>query len=133
MNPPAQTEGVVNGSVRLWLRAEGLAMLVMSGLLYGHLGARWWIFAALLLVPDLCMLGYLINAKVGAVAYNVVHSYLLPLVLAAVALVTHHPGAAPFLCIWTAHIGMDRLLGYGLKYPTAFTKTHLGMLGKISG
>jgi hypothetical protein len=28
--------------------------------------------------------------------------------------------------VWFAHIGMDRLVGYGLKYPTESKDTHLG-------
>jgi hypothetical protein len=33
--------------------------------------------------------------------------------------------AFAYVLIWTAHIAMDRALGYGLKYPTAFKSTHL--------
>ena len=130
MNVQLSTEGAVTGSVRVWLRAESLAALVLSALLYARLGQKWWIFAALFFAPDLSMLGYLLNPKIGAACYNVVHSYFAPLALAAAALTTNHPAILPFLCIWTAHIALDRALGYGLKYPTAFRHTHLGLLGK---
>ena len=129
MNIPSANEGVVTGSVRVWLRAESLAAFVLSALLYAHVGSKWWIFAALFLAPDLSMLGYLLDPKIGAACYNVVHSYVAPLALAAAALTTNHPAILPFVCIWTAHIALDRALGYGLKYPTAFSHTHLGLLG----
>jgi len=66
MNSIALSEGVVTGDVRVWLRAEGLSVLALSLLVYWHLGLHWWIFLALLLMPDLSMLGYLINPKLGA-------------------------------------------------------------------
>ena len=126
-------EGAVTGDVRVWLRAEGLAALALSVFFYHHLGGRWWVFFAFLLAPDLSMLGYLLGAKAGAVAYNIVHSYLLPFSVAILALATHRSGPAAIACIWIAHIGLDRSLGYGLKYRTAFTHTHLGRLGKVAG
>lgn len=129
MNALTLKEGANAGAVRAWLRAEGLAVLVLSLLLYRHFGASWWMFAGLLLlIPDLSMLPYLINPRAGSISYNVVHSYFLPLGLATVAIATHRVGMLPILAIWTAHIGMDRFLGYGLKYPTAFKDTHLGAL-----
>lgn len=120
--------GANPGVVRAWLRAEGLAVLLLSLLLYRHFGASWWRFAGLPLIPDLSMLPYLINPRVGSISYNVVHSYFLPLGPATVAIATYRVGMVPILAIWTAHIGMDRFLGYGLKYPTAFKDTHLGAL-----
>jgi hypothetical protein len=88
----------------------------------------WWPFFALLLTPDLAMLFYLINPKWGAAGYNIVHSYFLPMGLAGIAAVLGASGTLPYIFIWTAHIGMDRVLGYGLKYPTSFGTTHLGEL-----
>ena len=120
-------EGVVTGAVRMWLRAEGLAALVLSLLLYGHSGMSWWIFFLLLLTPDVSMLPYLVNPKLGAISYNVAHSYLLPLGLVAGCVLTRNFMLLPYLYIWTAHLGLDRSLGYGLKYPAVFGKTHLGI------
>jgi hypothetical protein len=117
-------------TVRLWLRTEGLGALVLSLLIYWHSGSSWWLFFGLLLTPDLAMLGYLLNPRAGAMAYNVVHSYVLPLSLAAAALFFQHMSVLPYLTIWTAHIGLDRALGYGLKHSTAFRDTHLGVLGR---
>jgi hypothetical protein len=132
MEITALSEGVVTGDVRMWLRAEGLAAFALSLLVYWRLGGSWWLFVALFLVPDLSMLGYLINAKVGGLAYNIVHSYLLPVSVAIVAFATNRFGVLSVVCIWTGHIGLDRVLGYGLKYSTAFKRTHLGVLGKMA-
>lgn len=118
------------GSVRIWLRLEGFAALAVSAFFYRQQSASWLLFAVLFLVPDLSMLGYLAGPRVGATAYNLVHSYLLPLLLLLAAILTSHAALIPYALIWTAHIGLDRLLGYGLKYPSAFGDTHLGRIGK---
>ncbi|HXA67751.1 MAG TPA: DUF4260 domain-containing protein [Bryobacteraceae bacterium] len=130
MNDLQISSGAVSGPVRVWLRAEGFAVLALALLLYWFSGYSWWIFFALFLTPDLIMLFYLINPKVGGVSYNVVHSYLLPLGFTALAVFLHETGMLAYLYIWMAHIGLDRLLGFGLKYPVAFRMTHLGDLGK---
>jgi hypothetical protein len=130
MNDLQLSNAGVSGQVRIWLRAEGFAVLALSLLLYRASGPSWWVFLALFLTPDIVMLFYLINPKVGGFSYNVVHSYLLPLGLAALAVFLHESGMLAYLYIWTAHIGLDRFLGYGLKYPVAFGKTHLGDLAR---
>ena len=118
-------------SVQYILRMEGLAVAAVSAVLYAHTGASWWLFAALWLTPDLSMLGYLGGRPCrGARVYNAVHSYVIPIVLAVSALLLRAPGLLPFALIWVNHNGVDRLLGYGLKYPTGFGWTHLGKLGK---
>ncbi len=120
----------VQGSVRWWLRAEGLAVLIASMALYRLDGGGWAWFALFLLLPDLSMLGYLAGPGVGARAYNAVHSYAGPLLLALIGAGLGSRGIVSLALIWTAHIGLDRALGYGLKYPTAFGDTHLGLVGK---
>ena len=107
------------------LRVEGATMLAGSVLLYWTGGGSWWLFALLLLAPDLSMLGYLAGSRVGAFAYNAFHSYPLPAALGLVGLFVGAPLAVSVALVWFAHIGMDRLLGYGLKYPTGFKDTHL--------
>jgi hypothetical protein len=124
------SDGAVSGAARTWLRVEGLAVLVFSIVLYWNSGARWWLFGVLLLVPDLSMLGYALSSTAGRISYNIVHSYTLPLSVAIAAIVMHSVRVPPFVCIWTAHIGIDRLLGYGLKTSNRFGDTHLGILGK---
>jgi hypothetical protein len=109
---------------------EGFAVLAVSVLLYRELHGGWLLFAILLLAPDLSMVGYLGGAKIGAPIYNLAHTLLGPLLLIAISVLTARislmpSGLLPYGLIWTAHIGMDRMLGFGLKYPTNFKDTHL--------
>ena len=120
------SSGAVTGAARLWLRLEGLAVLALALLVFARGGHSWMLLAVLFLAPDLSFLAYLAGPRVGAMVYNAAHSHVGPVVAAAAALLTGRP---PVLaCIWSAHIGFDRMLGYGLKYPTAFRDTHLGVL-----
>jgi hypothetical protein len=112
-------------SVVLLMRLEGFAVAALSAMLYARTGASWWLFAALWLVPDLSMLGYLSRPCRGARIYNAGHTYLLPGLLATCALVLHKPVLLPYALIWINHLGVDRLLGYGLKYADGFGFTHL--------
>lgn len=130
VNGVVHATAVVHGSVLRLLRLEGLAVAVLSAVLYARTGASWWLFAALWLAPDLSMLGYLGGSCRGARSYNSVHSYVLPGVLALSALLLHVPALLPPALIWINHIGVDRLMGYGLKYSDGFGWTHLGRLGK---
>lgn len=110
---------------KLFLHAEGLAVLAAACFVYGKLGSSWGTFALLFLAPDLSMLGYIAGPKPGSWCYNLAHTYLGPALLACILCATglHH---LLFLAVvWTAHLGFDRLLGYGLKYPTHFKDTHL--------
>lgn len=109
-------------------RLEGLAALALGIVAYGWLGQSWVIFAVLFLVPDFTMLGYLRSARFGALIYNLGHTYAAPALLALVGLVVG-PLAYGLAAIWVAHIGADRLLGYGLKLES-FEATHLGPIGK---
>jgi hypothetical protein len=108
------------------LRVEGLAVLIGACLLYRTSHGSWLLFAALFLTPDLFMLGYLFGKRVGASTYNLVHTYTAPLALGLVAYSVSAPFLVVLSLIWTAHIGFDRFLGYGLKYETGFKDTHLG-------
>lgn len=107
------------------LRLEGAAIFAVSLLLYHSIGGRWGVFLLLFLWPDISMLGYLANIRLGASLYNFVHTDMWPVALGAYGLITHQPEVLLFAFIWLAHIGMDRMLGYGLKYPTFFKDTHL--------
>jgi len=107
------------------LRVEGATMLAGSVLLYWTNGGSWWLFALLLLAPDVSMVGYLAGPRIGAAAYNVFHTYPLPAALGIFGLLAGAPLAVSVALVWFAHIGMDRLMGYGLKYSTDFKDTHL--------
>ncbi len=106
-------------------------MAAVAAILYAHTGASWWLFAALWLVPDLSMLGYLTGPCQGARIYNAFHTYAVPVILGLSALLLHARGPIiPIALIWANHIGADRLLGYGLKYADGFGWTHLGRVGR---
>jgi len=110
----------------LLLRLEGLTFFIGAIALYASQGYSGLAFVLLLLVPDVSMLGYLINTRVGSWTYNAVHNYTLPVLLIALGLVSGVAVGVQVGLIWIAHISMDRILGYGFKYPTAFKDTHLG-------
>jgi hypothetical protein len=112
-------------STRLLLRLEGLFVLTVSAGLYATSGHSWLLFAALLLTPDLFMAGYGVGPRVGARLYNIGHTYVLPIGLGIAAHFWALPPAEAVALIWSAHIGMDRALGYGLKSPRNFHRTHL--------
>jgi hypothetical protein len=122
----------VSGTPRLILRLEGLAVLVFSIVGYKSMHGSWLMFALLLFVPDVSLAGYALNARVGAAAYNAFHTYVAPAVLAAVGAATGS-NLLPICLIWMGHIGMDRALGLGLKFATAFESTHLGSVGRKPG
>jgi hypothetical protein len=124
--------GVVTGAPRAILRLEAAAVLIAAVACYAYRGGDWVLFALLFLVPDVSMLGYFAGRQVGALTYNVGHSYLGPAILSALGILAARHAAVDLALIWIAHIGFDRTLGYGLKYTAAFGHTHLGLKGKLS-
>ena len=110
------------------LRIEGAAQFALAVWGYRQVDGNWIGFVLLFLVPDLSWLGYLGGSQIGAAVYNIVHNNFFPLALAAVGFVDGDLLAIALALIWFAHIGADRLLGFGLKYPTGFKDTHLGTL-----
>ena len=107
------------------LQLEAAGALAAAVIAYAWNGGGWLMFVLLFLVPDISMLGYLGGRRLGAAIYNLVHTYALPAVLAAYGLSQSQPLALDVALVWIAHIGFDRLLGFGLKYETAFRHTHL--------
>jgi hypothetical protein len=122
-------DGAVTGEVRTLLRMEGLVLFGTATLLYWSFGASWWLFAVLLLAPDVSFLAYLAGPRLGAVGYNALHATIGPLLLLLCGSGLHWPLAGPLALIWLAHIGIDRAFGYGLKYAGGFGVTHLGRVG----
>lgn len=125
--------GAVRGAPGLLLRGEGAALFLAMLGVYTHLagapgGPSWWLFALLILAPDLSFLGYLAGPRVGALTYNAAHTTIVPLLVGLGAFYMDRPLVLAVAVIWVAHIGLDRSLGYGLKYPEAFRDTHLGRL-----
>ncbi len=119
----------VTGMPRMLLRVEGACILAIAAVLYARLGESWWLFAVLFLAPDLSFVAYLAGPRVGAVAYNLLHSIVGPIVLALAGLFVPYEPAMAIALIWLAHCGFDRALGYGLKYGAGFGFTHLGRIG----
>jgi hypothetical protein len=130
MSDGKEISGSTTGGVKRLLRGEGLALLGCAAAAYWRVGGDWKQFAILFLVPDLSFLGYLAGPRIGAAAYNAMHSTIAPLALIALGIGLADPLAIQLALIWLAHVGFDRALGYGLKYGAAFGFTHLGRIGR---
>ncbi|WGR74456.1 MULTISPECIES: DUF4260 domain-containing protein [unclassified Bradyrhizobium] len=133
MDQSVTETGAATGGVRLLLRLEGLTLFAGMTLLYGAWGGSWTLYLLLFLVPDLSFLAYLSDAKFGAMVYNAAHSYLAPVTLMTLGFGLASPLTLSIALIWLAHIGVDRALGYGLKYSAGFGFTHLGRIGRQDG
>ncbi len=127
---PSTTDATRASWMRRWLQAEGAATFAIGLAAFLWLGLPWYAFAVLLLVPDLSMLGYLRGPRVGAIVYNVAHDLATGVVVFGVGVASGIVPVAAIGAVLIAHSGMDRLAGYGLKFPTAFGDTHLGHIGK---
>lgn len=110
---------------KLLLHAEGVALLAAAIVLYATVDASWWLFALLFFAPDLAMLGYSSGSRTGASTYNLAHTTIPALVLGIVGVAFDTDIVTAIALVWLAHIGFDRMLGYGLKYPEGFKETHL--------
>lgn len=110
---------------RVLLRAEGAAVASAAVALYVHADYPWWLLIVLALAPDLSMVGYVFGPTIGAATYDTAHTSSLAVALAAIGVIADAEAAVQIGLIWLAHIGVDRAVGYGLKYPTGFKDTHL--------
>jgi hypothetical protein len=112
------------------IATEELAKLFLSyaGSLY--LGFEWWVFLVWLLVPDVSMIGYLVNTRVGAWVYNLGHHQALAIAVGLLGVYLQSPALQLAGLVLFGHSAMDRAFGYGLKYPDNFRHTHLGWIGK---
>src|ERR1700675_240510 len=125
-----QTTGAVSGGCRTLLRLEGFTLFLGMTMLYAVWGGSWWVYVVLFLAPDLSFAAYLAGPRAGAIVYNAAHSYMAPMVLMVTGFSLGSPLVLSIALIWLAHIGIDRALGYGLKYSAGFGFTHLGRIGK---
>jgi hypothetical protein len=112
------------------LKLEELGIFLISIFLFSKLNFAWWWFPALLLLPDIGMMGYIINPKIGAFTYNLLHHRFVASLVAFYALTYDNEYWKLAAIILFAHISLDRILGYGLKYNDSFSNTHLGVIGK---
>lgn len=126
----AAPPGVVTGRPLTWLRVEGLAVAGAGLVIFADSGQPWWLILALFLVPDLSALGYLAGPQVGAWTYNLAHTAPLPLALLAAGAGWHISALTVAGAVGLFHIGLDRLLTYGVKYDHGFGITHLGTHGQ---
>ena len=116
---------MLNRLPRVLLRIEGAAVAGAAVALYFHAGYAWWLLALLILAPDLSAIGFAAGASVGTAAYNAMHTSAVPVIVGAAGIIGHSHVAVELALIWLIHIGVDRAIGYGLKYPTGFKDTHL--------
>lgn len=107
------------------LKLEELAQFALSIYIFTLLDYSWWVFPACLLLPDLSMVGYIVNTRVGALLYNFFHHKLLALAVLITGAYLEQPWVVLSGVILFGHSAMDRLFGYGLKYPDSFKHTHL--------
>lgn len=112
-----------------WQKIEGAVLFTASIACVKYTGESWWWLLAIL-VPDVFMIGYIKSTGLGAFTYNLGYTFIFPLILLLIGLVYSRSLFTVWACIWLAHIGMDRMLGYGLKYDYNFKHTHLGDIGK---
>ncbi|MFK4469743.1 DUF4260 domain-containing protein [Bacillus sp. RC252] len=110
------------------IHLEGVIVLIAAIYIYALNEFSWLIFLLLLLVPDVSMLAYLINNQIGAQVYNLFHTYIVSISLILIGVFLKSDVLLMIGLIWTSHIGMDRMLGYGLKYKTSFKDTHIQKL-----
>lgn len=122
--------GFVLGGPRAILRVEGGVLFAASIALFAGQGQAWWLYPALLLAPDIFMIGYARSPRLGALTYNLGHATPVPAAVVALGFILASPLAIAMGAIWLGHIGWDRMLGYGLKYATSFQHTHLGAIGR---
>lgn len=117
-------------SITLLERLEGLVLgaLALGVVWYGFYDYGWFIYIVLFLLPDVSMVGYLRDPRLGALVYNIGHTVALPFLLAAYGFYAQSPSVYLIALLWIAHIGIDRALGYGFKLPSGFKDTHLGVL-----
>jgi hypothetical protein len=116
--------------MKILLKLEDAAELILSVFLFTYLDFAWWYYPALLLLPDLSMIGYLFNTSVGAILYNIAHHKGTAITIGIIGFVLTSQGLLLAGIIFFGHTAMDRLLGYGLKYSDNFQHTHLGRIGK---
>jgi hypothetical protein len=122
--------GMTNGSVRTWLRLEGLAAFGAGLVLFGATGGNWLFIVPLLLVPDISAVGFLAGPRVGTFTYNLFHNWVPGIVTLGIGMWLSSPAVMLAAAILIAHVGMDRMVGYGLKLPSSFHDTHLGRMGR---
>jgi len=109
---------------RTFMHVDGLALLAGSLVFYANLNFNWVTFALLLFTPDLPLILYGVNKQMASIAYNLVHSLVFPILLLVTSHFADNIVGIQLSLIWLAHIGMDRVFGYGFKYLGRMKETH---------
>ena len=109
----------------IFLRIEGFVLFIIASIMFFNQNGSWILYIALLFLPDIGMTGYIMNTKLGAITYNLFHTTSIPLILLIIFFVTQQYSLLIFGFVWLAHIGMDRVAGFGLKYTDNFKHTHI--------
>ncbi len=125
-DPGVKPTGFVVGAPRVLLRIEGAVVALGALVAYGHFGGSWWMFVILIMLPDTALFGYLIDNRVGVVCYDAVHTSFPAALMAIVGLLDDSRTLMCLAAIWLAHIGIERMMGLGLRYGDGFAYTHLG-------
>lgn len=115
------------------LKLEELLMFALGIYLFSLLDFAWWWFVALLLTPDIGMLGYLFGNRIGAASYNLFHHKGLAILIYLTGIFLSVSLCQLIGIILFSHACFDRIFGYGLKYEKGFKYTHLGEIGQTNG
>lgn len=107
-----------------------MAVFVAATFVYFEGGFDWAFYAILFFAFDISIVGYLFSNRIGALLYNFGHSLIMPSFLVVIYLVLGNNTALGLGCLWFAHVGFDRAMGFGLKFSSGFMHTHLGDMGK---
>ncbi len=110
------------------LKLEELAMFMASIYALYLYEVPWWAYLLLILGPDIGMIGYVINPKVGAFTYNLFHHKGVAVAVGLLGFLTASDEMLLSGIVLFGHSSMDRIFGYGLKFTDAFKNTHLGTL-----
>lgn len=112
------------------LKIENLALLILGILLFAQTEYSWWWFLGLFFVPDISILGYLLNPKIGAICYNFVHNFIIGIAFYLLGVYFQNIECQVVGSVLFSHSAFDRILGFGLKYSDDFKNTHLGRIGE---
>ncbi|WP_300671575.1 DUF4260 domain-containing protein [Soonwooa sp.] len=116
--------------MKIVLKLEYAALLLVSLFAFAYTGWSWWWYVGLFFAPDISMLGYLVNTKVGAFFYNLFHHWGVAVIVYLLGMYLNLPILEVVGSILLGHSAFDRIVGYGLKYEDSFQNTHLGKIGK---
>lgn len=112
------------------IKIESVLEFIAAYILFKFLNLPEWYFWAFLLAPDISMIGYLGGNKLGAITYNLFHHKGVAILIALLGWYLQSDITIFIGILLYAHASMDRIFGYGLKYFTGFSDTHLGKIGK---